>query len=75
MSTNASTDRRKRTPWYQPHIKPVRKGRYQATVFRDGYDDAPYMYWDGKCWINPYNEDQRCGEQNRAWRGLARRPR
>lgn len=67
---------RKLTPWYPPHVKPVRVGLYQATVFeRAPTHDAPYMYWDGKQWMNPYNDGMRCMAQDRAWRGLARRPR
>ena len=67
------TDEARKTPWYPPHIKPVRKGLYQATVFFYSPDDtAPYMRWDGAQWINPYNDDQPCMEQNRAWRGLSK---
>lgn len=75
MKSASSTEKAaKRTPWYPPHIKPVRKGLYQATVFiRSPNNTAPYMRWDGLRWTNPYLGGQPCQAQERAWRGLTRK--
>lgn len=63
------------TPWYPPHIKPVRNGLYQATMYTNNpASDAPYMQWNGERWMNPYNGGKPCEEQSRAWRGLAKKP-
>ena len=35
------------TPWYPPHIKPVRAGVYNASIFKD---EEMLRYWDGKNW-------------------------
>ena len=76
MSKQTSTPRRRTlTPWYPPHIKPVRKGHYQATIYATRpQDNAPYMRWNGEQWMNPYNNGTPCNTQERAWRGLARKP-
>jgi hypothetical protein len=62
-------DEKKLTPWFPPHIKPVREGFYHATALQC-YDDPPICYWDGRQW---WREDREClayFQEQREWRGL-----
>jgi len=65
------------TPWYPPHIKPVRVGVYETDT-RIGR----YQHWNGQFW-GPYDPDARTawlwkharsGRQSPRWRGLAHPP-
>ena len=65
------------TPWYPPHIKPVRVGVYETNT-RIGR----YQHWNGKFWglFDPDAElaadshDCRSFYQSPSWRGLAYPP-
>lgn len=68
----------KLTPWFDPQVKPKRKGVYQTNWFGDGYS-----WFNGKEWANQrltaYDawEDRYWTEdavQDKAWRGLAEKP-
>jgi len=67
----------KLTPWYPPHIKPVRVGVYETDT-RNGR----YQHWNGQFW-SPYDTDPavtllyqnfRSAYQAPSWRGLADPP-
>ena len=72
----------KLTPWYPPHIKPVRKGVYETHVPAWGYNVGLFSYWDGSRWgfLEDSPEDAykhrkpTWGNQFKSWRGLARPP-
>lgn len=65
------------TPWYPPHIKPVRVGVYETDT-RIGR----YQHWNGQFWgpydpdveLAAYSHDMRSGYQSPRWRGLAHPP-
>lgn len=40
----------KRTPWYPPEIKPVRKGHYECERCVLYGKKFPYHFWNGKSW-------------------------
>jgi len=62
------------TPWYPPHIKPVRIGAYETDAMSGGV----YQYWDGFRWSSYCNSPQsafrfrasKSGYQSPCWRGL-----
>ena len=68
----------KMTPWFPPHIKPVRKGVYEVKFTPKGLHES-YMYamWNGKRWsrVATYEEKKRFHSnfdalQNKYWRGF-----
>lgn len=62
----------KLTPWFPPHIKPVRVGWYIATVNKD---NTISRWWDGSNWnYGATTDTAHCIMQERNWRGLAERP-
>lgn len=66
------------TPWYPPHIKPVRVGVYETRVIFMS-EGENYQYWDGTQWGYCAHRPEYCTNfpselQNRCWRGLAHPP-
>lgn len=69
----------KMTPWFQPHIKPARKGVYQikftAVRWKEG-DDPMYAKWNGLMWSkSSFKKHDDChkqfnGIQDKYWRGF-----
>jgi len=68
----------KLTPWFDPWVKPKRKGVYRTSWFGDGY-----AWFDGKEWSNQNGSIEEASRnrrwnqgaaQEKAWRGLARAP-
>lgn len=64
------------TPFYPPHIKPLRRGVY---LVKDGWH--VYSNWDGNAWGETFfNIDDAaasrfsCPRQNFPWCGLAKNP-
>lgn len=66
----------KLTPWFPPHIKPVRVGVYET----DAMDDAPcYQHWNGYIWGPCYGNiegasrwaESRLWIQSARWRGIS----
>lgn len=65
---------KKLTPWFPGEIKPLHKGRYNASHWRNA---ASFFVWDGRYWRFPKGVDlagQKCFSQNKEWRGLAKKP-
>jgi hypothetical protein len=61
------------TPWFPPHIKPVRVGEYEIeSVYADLGKTSFKAPWDGTFWHS--KEGYRLAEQDRRWRGLASDP-
>ena len=66
------------TPWFPPHIKPVRKGVYEVKFTPKGlYESYFYAMWNGKRWsrVATYEEMKRFHSnfdalQNKYWRGF-----
>jgi hypothetical protein len=58
----------KLTPWYPPHIKPVRIGWYEAAP--SPRSNSFLWYWNGRYW--GHSDGYRCSFQERAWRGVAK---
>ena len=66
---------RKVTPWFMPKIKPVRVGNYPSAPWypeKKLYPRQQLTVWDGFRWT--WEDGMRCINQNRFWRGLARKP-
>lgn len=67
--------KQKKTPWFAPHIKPVREGEYEvcpcslSPSFAED-SDAFRLFWDGKKWTKEPSSLQPAYIQNRYWRGL-----
>lgn len=64
----------KLTDWYPAHVKPVRVGYYSASLFRD---DSVVFWSDSKQWCTGEDHPtpmRPVKEQDREWRGLARKP-
>lgn len=69
------------TPWFDPEVKPVRVGEYNASRLKAG---TLLRWWNGSQWSMPYtNRSERKKEcRNHVsvvqdgifWRGLARDP-
>ena len=69
----------KMTPWFPPHIKPVRKGVYQIkyTQIENTKYLSRYATWNGTYWsAGSYNMDDAYHQQfnksiqNKFWRGF-----
>jgi hypothetical protein len=60
------------TEWFSAHIKPVHIGFYE-TKGSDGTTSAFRWFFDGEQWKSS-KEGFICREQNRIWRGLAKKP-
>lgn len=68
----------RKTPWFPPHVHPVRPGVYETKSPSLGNDPGWYSYWNGKQWgsASPFPDyayglrKSRSPWQNRAWRGL-----
>jgi hypothetical protein len=69
----------KLTRWFSPKVKPVRKGVYNASLFRD---DDFFRYWNGRQWsmgdsyahagLRHYPPTEL--QDDLYWRGLAEQP-
>jgi hypothetical protein len=68
----------KLTPWFDPWVRPKRKGVYQTSWFGDGYS-----YFNGAEWTNQretvasalyFKHNTEGAAQEKAWRGLAEKP-
>lgn len=73
----------KLTPWYPPHIKPVRVGVYETDAFFEVVDGvAVFQYWNGRYWGTYSGKEIKAAtmswweskHQNVRWRGLAHPP-
>lgn len=70
----------KYSPWFPPKIKPVHVGPYETRIY--GVRDSYIRIWNLTQWMVPeggsdgplLNQLFPCCEQNRSWRGLARKP-
>jgi len=60
------------TKWFPAHIKPVHIGWYETKRF-NGNKSAFKWWFDGEKWKGG-KDDFICNEQNRIWRGLAKKP-
>jgi len=69
----------KMTPWFPPHIKPVRKGVYQIkyTKKQNPAYSAMYATWDGTHWStgsynldDAYHQQFYVANQKKFWRGF-----
>lgn len=79
------TDRVNRmTEWFPAHIKPVRKGVYEAYIESMPFwkKFTPYAFWDGRQWHNTSDtvEDAiKAGKigsiQAKVWRGFKKQQR
>lgn len=68
----------KLTPWYEPNVKPKRKGVYNT----DAYDKESFQNWNGKFWglytadknlaAHPAYADIQSSVQHPRWRGLTK---
>lgn len=68
----------KLTPWFPPHIKPVRMGVYEV---KEPVAAPWYRWWNGKRWLLGGSQIAAAGRNNKptpwgatAWRGLAEAP-
>jgi hypothetical protein len=66
---------KKLTPWFQPEVKPARKGFYERDY---GFGDEDIAdYWDGRSWwVVPidFPTERLAGSPSLPWRGLAEKP-
>lgn len=56
------------TEWYEPHLKPVRAGEYEAAVFDCGWLYEWRIFWDGAQWREKPNGEV-LANQAQTWRG------
>jgi hypothetical protein len=70
----------KKTRWFDPSVKPHRRGVYER---KQSFETYPYSYWDGSCWrvsrqtpagAFKCRNQERSVRQALAWRGLAEKP-
>jgi hypothetical protein len=71
----------KMTPWFPPHIKPVRKGVYQITYAKKQSPTYKVMYatWNGSEWSTGsyylddfYHKAFDGANQHKFWRGFTK---
>ena len=67
----------KKTPWFEPSVKPAREGVYQIRYAKDPNRKIYWALWNGSSWCAGYgkfchaeNETRRGGIQEKFWRGL-----
>ena len=65
------------TPWFPPHIKPVRAGVYEVKYVFAKITGKMYATWNGKKWscFSDYKDDGwhkmfKGAQQNKRWRGF-----
>lgn len=67
--------KQKKTPWFPPSIKPVRKGVYETNSENGG--SPGFNWWDGQSWLTTADTTQKAAArwdisccQQIKWRGL-----
>lgn len=71
--------RKKRTPWFDTYVTPVRRGVYERDF---GSIGVRFAYWNGRFWggfatLHSHAVQNRhgpTGHPHARWRGLARKP-
>jgi hypothetical protein len=70
----------KLTPWFDTTQKPTRIGAYATKFRRRGIIVKGFSCWNGQRWGDTYDTILAAvrynypGEQNKQWRGLAKKP-
>ena len=66
----------KKTPWFHPSAKPVRKGWYDYALF--GIEAIDHrLFWNGQRWLRPWPFSKKLVDYTGPsphWRGITREP-